>query len=129
MSFQLFLLGLNALCHGAAVILSLPLCPSCVLALQCNCSTRHSFCGSYLWDSSVWERTCAWLPIYLSLISIMHTLAIPPTASQSFSLFLLSHSKISLILLCLASLSPSKQRTISQSVTRRAFFYLSSSKF
>lgn len=64
----------------------LPRCPSCVLAWQYNRSALRRFCGRYLWDSSVWERNSAWLPIYLSLISIMHTPAIPPTVPQSLSL-------------------------------------------
>lgn len=70
----------------SSLFLPLSLCPSYVLAWQCNCSVLHRFCGRYLWDPSVWERTSAWLPIYLSLISIMHTPAIPPTVSQSLSL-------------------------------------------
>lgn len=74
----------------------LPLCPSCVLAWRYSCSALRRFCGRYLWDSSVWERNSAWLPIYLSLISIMHTPAIPPTVPQSLSLSAVTRSKISL---------------------------------
>lgn len=84
-----------------SLLLSLSLRPSCVLAWQCNRSVLHRFCGRHLWDPSVWERTCAWLPIFLSLISIMHAPAIPPTASQSLSqlshkalLHFVSHTKV-----------------------------------
>ena len=75
----------NALCHGGAAIPSLH-----VLHMSLRDSATavcfNVFRGRYLWDPSVWERTCAWLPIYLSLISIMHTPAVPPTVSQSLSL-------------------------------------------
>ena len=87
-----FSLSLNALCHGGVAILSpslflcLPLCPSYVLAWQCNCSVLHRFSGRYLWDPSTWERTSAWLPTFPWLISIMHTPAIPSTVSPPLSL-------------------------------------------
>ncbi len=92
-------LGLTALCRWATAVLppspslslSLPLCPSYVLAWQCNCGVFLRFSGRYLWDPSVWERTDAWVHIYLSLISIMHTPAIPPAVSPSLSLSLSLH--------------------------------------
>ena len=84
----------------------------------------------------MWERTSASLSLYLSLISITHTPAIPPAVSQSLSNLRLSYITLfNFSLLCFSLFLEQRRRNllIFQSVTqaqsdRGAYMQLSRKK-